>query len=44
MVVFSWLFERAAHWVLDRNGVRGQVGEIELKDLSDEDEDEDDEM
>jgi NAD-dependent dihydropyrimidine dehydrogenase PreA subunit len=46
MVVFSWLYERAAHWVLDRNGIRGQVGAVELKpaeDDEDEDEDKDDE-
>ena len=24
MVLLSWLFERAAHWVLDRNGIHGQ--------------------
>ncbi|MEO1615841.1 MAG: ferredoxin family protein [Planctomycetota bacterium] len=24
LIVFSWIFPRAAHWVLDRNGVRGQ--------------------
>ena len=27
LVVLSWLFDRATHWVLDRNGVRGQAGE-----------------
>ena len=27
MVVLSWLFPRAAHWLLDRNGVHGKVGE-----------------
>lgn len=41
IVLISWLYDRAAHWVLDRNGVRGQFGEVELKqDLGDEDEDE----
>ena len=24
LIVVSWIFPRAAHWVLDRNGVRGQ--------------------
>ncbi len=39
LVVITWLFTRAAHWVLDRNGVRGQVGEIQLQqDFDDEDE------
>ena len=44
MVVLSWLFERAAHWTLDRNGIRGLVGTTLLKSPSDdEEEDEDDE-
>ncbi len=30
LVVVSWLFSRAAHWVLDRNGVRGRIGTVEL--------------
>lgn len=30
IVVVSWLFGRATHWTLDRNGVRGQFGEVEL--------------
>src|SRR5215470_15713664 len=40
MVVLSWLFPRAARWILDRNGVKGQVGASLLK-PADEDEDED---
>ncbi len=39
MVVVSWLYERAARWTLDRNGVRGQVGFTELA-TRDEDDDE----
>jgi len=31
LVVLSWLYDRATHWVLDRNGVRGQFGEVLLK-------------
>ncbi len=31
MVVCSWLFERAAHWVLDRNNICGHVGPVLLK-------------
>ena len=31
LVVCSWLFERAAHWVLDRNQINGHVGETLLK-------------
>jgi hypothetical protein len=42
MVVLSWLFERAAHWTLDRNGIRGLVGTTLLKSPSDEDEDDED--
>ena len=42
MVVLSWLFPRAAHWELDRAGVKGQVGMVLLK-KDDEDEDEVDE-
>jgi NAD-dependent dihydropyrimidine dehydrogenase PreA subunit len=43
MVVLSWLFPRAAHWTLDRNGIRGREGKTLLvqepedqDDLSDE--------
>lgn len=40
LVVLTWLFDRAAHWVLDRNGVRGQVGEVELtQDFGDDEDD-----
>lgn len=42
LVVVCWLFDRATHWILDRNGVRGQVGEVLLRDAGDEDEDEED--
>ena len=44
MVLLTWLFDRAAFWVLDRMEVRGQFGAIELKNpdtLLDLDEDED---
>ncbi|MFN3191341.1 MAG: ATP-binding protein [Aureliella sp.] len=44
LVVLSWLFDRAAHWVLDRNGIRGQVGEVELREEIDEEESGDDEQ
>ena len=39
VVVCSWLFERATHWVLDRNGINGHVGEVLLKNEDEEDED-----
>jgi hypothetical protein len=40
IVLISWIYERAAHWVLDRNGVRGQPGEVQLG-ASDHGEDDD---
>lgn len=39
LVVMSWLYERAARWTLDRNGIRGTVGQTLLR-LEEEDEDE----
>ena len=40
VVVCSWLFERAAHWVLDRFGIAGHVGTVLLaNDEEEEDED-----
>lgn len=36
LIVVSWIFSRAAHWVLDRNGIQGQVGEVDLGDAADE--------
>jgi NAD-dependent dihydropyrimidine dehydrogenase PreA subunit len=43
IVLLSWLFDRAAFWVLDRHGVRGQSGEVQLlnPDLVSDDEDDD---
>ncbi|MDZ4852764.1 MAG: ferredoxin family protein [Pirellulaceae bacterium] len=41
IVVFSWLFPRAAHWVLDRSDVRGQYGEVLLSSEDDDDQDDD---
>jgi NAD-dependent dihydropyrimidine dehydrogenase PreA subunit len=37
MAVLSWLYARAAHWTLDRNGIRGQVGTTMLDYENDED-------
>lgn len=31
MVLLSWLFPRAAFWVLDRDGIKGQWGDTQLK-------------
>ncbi len=39
LIVFSWIYSRAAHWVLDRNGIGGQYGDVHLG-LSEDDEDE----
>ncbi|HJT76107.1 MAG TPA: ferredoxin family protein, partial [Gemmataceae bacterium] len=40
MVVLSWLFPRAAFWVLDRDGIKGHWGETQLKPPADDAEDE----
>ncbi|MDB5311481.1 MAG: ferredoxin family protein [Gemmataceae bacterium] len=40
MVVLSWLYPRAAFWLLDRDGVKGHMGEVKLKPPVDEDESE----
>src|SRR5262245_52420095 len=42
MVVLSWLYPRAAHWELDRVGVKGHEGTVSLVRPADDDEDEDD--
>src|SRR6266540_5161861 len=31
MVVLSWMFPRAAFWLLDRDGIKGHFGETQLK-------------
>jgi NAD-dependent dihydropyrimidine dehydrogenase PreA subunit len=41
MVVLSWLFPRAAFWLLDRDGIKGHLGVALLKPPSDDDEEED---
>src|SRR4051812_24983528 len=30
MVVLSWLYPRAAYWLLDRDGIKGHHGETQL--------------
>lgn len=42
LVVVSWIYRRAAHWVLDRNGVGGQYGDVLLRSESESDEAADD--
>src|SRR5262245_26668416 len=37
MVVLSWLYPRAAFWLLDRDGVKGHEGQTQLKPPVDED-------
>jgi NAD-dependent dihydropyrimidine dehydrogenase PreA subunit len=39
MVVLSWLYPRAAFWLLDRDGIKGHFGETRLKPPSDDEED-----
>src|SRR5438552_11725390 len=41
MVVLSWLFPRAAFWLLDRDGIKGHLGEAQLKPPSVDEEEED---
>lgn len=41
MVVLSWLYPRAAFWLLDRDGIKGHFGESQLKPPPTDDEDED---
>lgn len=38
MVLLSWLFPRAAFWVLDRDGIKGHFGATQLKPPADDDE------
>src|SRR2546428_10237319 len=40
MVVLTWLFPRAAFWLLDRDGIKGRFGESQLKPPAAEDTDE----
>lgn len=38
IILASWIFPRAAHWVLDRNGIGGRVGDVVLGNEDDDDE------
>src|ERR1700738_178416 len=41
MAVLSWLYPRAAYWLLDRDGIKGHFGESQLKPpAADDDEEE----
>jgi Pyruvate/2-oxoacid:ferredoxin oxidoreductase delta subunit len=43
MVLLSWLYPRAAFWLLDRDGIRGHYGESQLKPPTADDDDEEEE-
>lgn len=38
LVLLSWLYPRAAFWVLDRDGIKGKWGDTQLKPPADDDE------
>jgi len=40
LLVFTWLYQRSTHWLLDRNGIHGKLGEVLLQ--SDDEDDEED--
>lgn len=40
MVVLSWLYPRAAFWLLDRDGIRGHMGQTQIRSAVEDDEDE----
>lgn len=44
MIVLSWLYPRAAHWTLDRNGIRGRVGKILLESEAEDEESDEEEV
>lgn len=39
LVVLSWLYPRAAFWLLDRDGIKGHFGETQLKPPGDDEDD-----
>lgn len=41
LVVLSWLFPRAAFWILNRNGIRGKIGQSLIVEAAEESDDED---
>src|SRR6476469_3740385 len=43
MVVLSWLYPRAAFWLLDRDGIQGRFGETQIKPPADDEDDDGDE-
>src|SRR5205807_7296108 len=43
MVVLGWMYPRAAFWLLDRDGIKGHLGESQLKPPQADDEDDEEE-
>src|ERR1700680_746587 len=43
MVILGWMYPRAAFWLLDRDGIRGHLGETHLEPAAGSDEDEEEE-
>src|SRR5262245_15357528 len=41
MIVLAWLYERATHWILDRQGIHGVVGDTLLRNEQEKDKDDD---
>src|SRR5471030_2497759 len=41
MVLLTWLFPRAAFWVMDRDGIKGKWGDTQLKSIHADEDDED---
>jgi len=39
LAVLSWMYPRAAHWLLDRSGIKGHQGETALEDFDEGDQD-----
>ena len=42
LILLSWQYPRAAHWLLDRNGISGKQGVTLLKSLGEEEDEESD--
>lgn len=42
LLVLGWLYPRGIHWTLDRLGIKGQIGQTQLKRATDEDEEAED--
>jgi NAD-dependent dihydropyrimidine dehydrogenase PreA subunit len=44
LILLSWLYPRAAHWLLDRNGVKGKAGASALKSMGAQDDEDEPDM